>query len=327
MKSIIFARVSSREQEDTGYSLDSQVKLLQEYANKNAFNVAKPWKISEAASGRQIRKSFMEMLRYADKHKVNIILCEKIDRLTRNLKDAVMVDDWVKANPSRGVHFVKENFILSINTKAHENFVWDMKVATSRFYTNNLSEEVRKGQKEKLAQGWLPSRAKLGYKTAGEKGHKIHVVDHAVATLVQKMFELYATGNYSIKALVALMANEGLRNEHGKKILKSRMHELLSDPFYYGEMMWLGKTHDGNHEPLISKELFEMVQQKLSRKIKSPQYRKHLPVFKGKIRCEECDGTITLETQKGHWYGHCNHYKQCSQNNYVRQEKIEEQLF
>jgi site-specific DNA recombinase len=326
-KVIVFCRVSSKEQEETGYSLDAQEKLLTEYAAKSDFVAAKVFKISESASGKQIRKIFNEMLLYATTHKIPMILCEKIDRLTRNIKDAAIISDWITENEARQIHFVKENFVLSRNTRAHENLVWDMKVAIARFYTNNLSEEVRKGQKEKLAQGWIPMRAKLGYRTIGEKGHKTHVIDEQKAPLMRKAFELYATGNYSLSALVEIMHKEGLRNENGHKVLKSRLHELLSDPFYCGKNVWLGIASDGQHVPLISKALFDTVQQKLSRTIKNPQYRKHLSVFKAKISCEECGGLITWETQKGHWYGHCNHFKQCSQRGTIRQEKAEDQLF
>lgn len=69
------------------------------------------------------------------------------------------------------------------------------------------------------------------------------------------------------------------------------------------------------------------MQQKLTRSTDNPQYKKHLPVFKAKVKCEECGGIIAWEIQKGHWYGHCNHYRECSQNKYVRQETVEEQLF
>ena len=325
-KVIVFCRVSSREQEETGYSLDAQEKLLSEYAEKNGFEVAKIFKISESASGKLIRKLFNEMLQYATAHKIPVILCEKIDRLTRNIKDAAIVNDWITENDVRQVHFVKENFVLSKNTRAHENLVWDMKVAIARFYTNNLSEEVKKGQKEKLAQGWMPMRAKLGYKSVGEKGHKIHVLNAAIAPLIGQMFELYSTGNYSIKALMDMMTKAGLRNEFGKKISKSRAHEMLSDSFYSGNIIWMGQTYDGKHETIVSKELFAAVQMKLSGKFKNPQHRKHLPVFKGKISCEECGGTICWGLAKGHWYGYCNHHKQCSQKGCTRQEKVEEQV-
>ncbi|MBI2594955.1 MAG: recombinase family protein [Candidatus Colwellbacteria bacterium] len=200
-KAISFCRVSSKEQADEGYSLESQEKLLEAYAtdDKRDFKIIKIYKITESASGKQVRKTFQEALKYATDQKIKIILCEKIDRLTRNLKDASTIDDWVKDKDTTGrqVHFVKENFILNADTKAHDNLVWDMKVAIARFYSNNLSEEVKKGQKEKIAQGWLPTKPPLGYRTIGDKGHKTHEIDEKIAPYIRKMFELYATGNYA----------------------------------------------------------------------------------------------------------------------------------
>jgi site-specific DNA recombinase len=327
MKTLLFARVSSKEQEETGYSLDAQEKSLKEYARNKNFEVAKTFRVSESASGKQIRKIFNEAFQYANKNKINIICCEKIDRLTRNPKDAALVQDWIDEDPLREIHFVKESFTLNKNTRAHESLVWDMKVAIARFYTNNLSEEVRKGQKEKLSQGWLPTKPPLGYVTIGEKGHKTHIIDKEKAPLIRKMFELYSTGNYSTLALVNFMYMEGLRNRVDKKVGKSRIYDLLSDPFYYGKMKWKGEIFDAEHEPLMSKDLFDLVQEKLNRKFKSPQYKKHLPVFKAKLECGECKGTVTWEIQKGHWYGHCNHYKNCGQKAWWREEKVENVLF
>ena len=329
IKAVSFCRVSSREQEETGYSLDAQEKMLKEYAI-DKFTIVKTFRISESASGRQIRKTFNEMLQYVAKNKVPIILCEKIDRLTRNLKDAAIVSDWLHDDKGREVHFVKESFVVNQNTRAHENLVWDMKVAIARFYTNNLSEEVKKGHKEKASQGWLPTKPPLGYKTIGEKGHKTHIIDENIAPLVRKMFELYSTGNYSVLALIKIMHREGLRTREGKKVSKSRMHEYLADPFYYGKFRWNGEIHQGQHEPLFSKELWDVVQGKHTRQIKNPQYKKHLPVFKAKIECEECGATLTWSKAKGHWYGHHSSYvkhKECSRRVYVRQELVEEQLF
>ncbi len=324
-KAVILCRVSSREQELTGYSLDAQEKLLTEYGEKNGIAAAKVFRISESASGKQIRKMYNEMLAYATVHKIPNILCEKIDRLTRNLKDAAIIDDWVKGHPDRAVHFVKEGFVLNQNTKAHENLVWDMKVAIARFYTNNLSEEIHKGQNEKLAQGWIPMRAKLGYKSVGEKGHKTHIIDEAIAPFIRKMFDLYATGNYSIAEVAKVMRKEGLKSDRGETMSKSQTHILLSDPYYIGVIMWKGKAYEGKHQPLISHELFAKVQRQLNKRFKNPTYRKHLPVFKAKMTCDECGGTIAWGLVKGHWYGNCNHHKPCSQKGTTRQEAVEGQ--
>src|SRR3989344_4715471 len=328
IRTIILCRVSSKDQSESGYSLDSQEKLLTDYSNKNDYKVVKVYKISESASGKQVRKLFNEILQFSVKNKVDIILCEKIDRLTRNLRDAAIIDDWVKEDVKRSVHFVKENFILNSQTKAHENLVWDMKVAIARFYTNNLSEEVKKGQKEKLAQGWAPQRAKIGYIASGEKGHIINLPDPNKAPLIKKMFELYSTGNYSLSEITKVMKKEGLRNERGNPVSRTRMHELLQDPFYYGKIVWMGQTYDGKHEPLVDKDLSDLVREKLSMKFGGkPKYRKHLPIFKAKMKCDECGGTISWQCQKGHWYGSCNHFKKCSQTVWVKQNQVEEQLF
>src|ERR1700674_3034839 len=120
-----FARVSSREQEESGYSLDAQVKLLSDHADQRELEVAKVWRVSESASGKQVRRLFNEMLQYVSRHSIPVIICEKIDRLTRNPKDASAVDDWVREKSGREVHFNKESFVLHSGTKAHENLVWD----------------------------------------------------------------------------------------------------------------------------------------------------------------------------------------------------------
>lgn len=323
---IIYARVSSREQEETGYSLDAQENLLKEYATKHGYKIAKTFRVSESASTSVARKTFAEMLRYANEHKVNIILCEKIDRLTRNLKDAATASDWVLEADGREIHFVKENFVVSKDTKAHENFVWDMKVAMARFYTNNLSEEVRKGQKEKLRQGWLPAKPPTGYKTVGEKGHKIHVLDEDRAPFIKRAFELYSTGSYSLAKLADKMYAEGLRTRTGHKLASGRLHEIFQDPFYYGEIRWNGSIYAGAHESLIDRELFEKVRDARVRKV-APKYQKHQFQFRKMLVCGECNGTITAEIQKGTVYYHCSHYQECSQKKFTHEKEIEESLY
>ena len=326
-KAVIYARVSSKEQEETGYSLEAQEKLLKDYADQKGLELVKVYKVTESASGKQIRKMFIEMIQFVTKKNINVILCEKIDRLTRNLKDAATASDWIVEAEDREIHFVKENFVVSKHTRAHENFVWDMKVAMARFYTNNLSEEVKKGQKEKTSQGWLPTKPPLGYKTIGEKGHKIHVIDEKVAPYIKEMFTLYATGNYSTPSLGKKMYELGFRSRAGGRVVKSKIHKLLGDPFYYGKFVWKGKEYDGKHEPIVSKDLFEQVRAKMNRP-SAPYHNKHFKELRGKVVCGNCQKTVTWERQKGHWYGAC---KQCKaqlaeDKQYIRQEHLEAEL-
>lgn len=325
MKTVLFARVSSREQEETGYSLPSQEKLLKDYAERKEFKIAKKFSISESASGKYQRKSFDEMLDYVKRNDIKIIVCEKVDRLTRNLRDAVSINDWINGNSEREVHFVKENCVLSKESKSNEKFIWNIKVSVAQYYIDNLSEEVKKGQKEKVAQGWLPTKPPLGYKTIGDKGHKIHVPNEKTAPFVRKAFELYATGNYSLYKLAGALYDEGARSSLGNRITKSRWAELFSDPFFIGKFYWKGELHAGNQKHLISDDLFLRVQEVLKSKA-TPKYSKHFLLFKALLKCKYCGGQITWEIKKGHHYGHCNYYRFCDKRTYVREEKIEEQL-
>lgn len=335
IKAILFARVSSKDQEITGYSLDAQEKMLKKYAEDNAFSIVKIYRVSESASGKQVRKIFNEMLAYAIKNKIPAIVCEKTDRLTRNPKDAGTICDWLQADGTRNIHFVKENFIVNSNTRAHENLVWDMKVAIARFYTSNLSEEVKKGQKEKIAQGWMPTKPALGYKTIGESGHKIHVPDGeegdvftGKAAHILRMFELYATGNYSLSRLEVELYEAGMRSRTGKKLGISSIHRLLSDPFYIGKIRWMGQVYPGQHKPLVSRDLFDKVQTVLRRQLKNPHFTKHDHLLTSKVFCAHCGGMLTWYEKKGHVYGHCNNhgaYKKCEKKTCVREDRVEEQ--
>ena len=201
MKAVLLCRVSSKEQEETGYSLPAQEKLLTSYGDSKEFKIAKIFSITESASGSKQREVFDSMIAFIKKEGIKIIICEKVDRLTRNFKDAVDIDEWLEKDEERQVHLVKDSLILHKNSRSQEKLNWGIRILFAKNYIDNLSEEVKKGQKEKISQGWLPTKPPLGYKTIGEKGHKIHIVDEAVAPLIKKMFSLYATGNYSLKRL------------------------------------------------------------------------------------------------------------------------------
>jgi len=325
MKTVLLCRVSSKEQEETGYSLPAQEKLLKNYAENKTISVARVFSISESASGKKQREIFDQMMKFTQKHNIKIIVCEKADRLTRNFKDMVMIDEWLEKDEERQVHLVKDSLVLHKNSRSQEKLNWGIRILFAKNYIDNLSEEVKKGQKEKLEQGWLPTKPPIGYLSVGEKGHKTHVVDKERAPLIKKMFESYASGEYSVKKLTDTMYKEGLRSDGGNKVAKSRIHTLLTNPFYIGKNQWNGELHDGNQKTFIEEEVFRKVQELLKSKT-TPKYRKHNFLFKGLLNCDECEGTITWETQKGIIYGHCNHYRDCTQQTWAKEEEVEEQL-
>lgn len=329
-KAIIYARVSTKEQAEEGYSLASQLRLLREYAEKNPLGeIVKEFIVPESASGRQERTTFKEMMSYCKQYGISHILCEKVDRITRNLQDAVLIDTWLQGNPERRVHFVKQNLVIHQNSKSYEKFQWDIYVVLSRQYSNNLSEETKKGLIEKAEEGWYPGPVKRGYISVGERGQKLWEIDRSESSeawFIAKAFDLYASGDHTTYSIRDQLFSQGWMTSSGKKIGKSSIHRLLQDPFYCGKFVWNGQEYEGKHEPLITEELYDLVQKRLKRELKSGRYRKHCFIYTGLFRCGSCDSAITAEIQKGHIYYRCTHYKPCTERKFVREEIITRQI-
>jgi len=147
-RAVIYARVSSKEQEKEGFSIPAQLKLLKEYAAAQGFAVAQEYVDVETAK-QTGRTAFGEMVAYLKAHpSTRVMLVEKTDRLYRNLKDWVTVDEL-----DVEVHFPKEGVVLSRESRSSEKFMHGIKVLMAKNYIDNLSEEARKGMQEKAEQG------------------------------------------------------------------------------------------------------------------------------------------------------------------------------
>lgn len=229
------------------------------------------------------------------------------------------------ASDTHRVHFVREGLVIHRNSPSHMKFIWDMKVAVAKFYANNLSEEVKKGKEQKIREYKYPGSVKFGYKSIGEKRIE-HVPDPELAPIVKKAFELVGNHNYSLDMVCDELYDLGVRSRKGKKkIAKSRMHVYLRDPFYKGEFVWQGKTYQGSHMPIVTEDLWNRVQAKLSRK-SDLKYSKHNYSLKGIARCGECGGVISWFEKKGNIYGRCNHHRPCSQTKCAREDSFNIQM-
>lgn len=325
MKSVLFARVSSREQEETGFSLESQKKLLSEYAFNKGYSISKLYSISESASGKKERDEFYSMVEYLRKHNIKILIVEKTDRLTRNIRDAVVMNDWINEDPEREIHFVKESSVISQNSQSHQKFIWNIKVSVSQFYTDNLSEEVRKGQREKAEQGYYPYAPPIGYISKIEGKRKIPVEDPVMWPLLRDVFIKFSQSQISGRRLTEYAKDIGLRNSKGNPISKSRMYEILRMDFYRGYFYYKEKLMKGNHKPLVSEDIWNAVQDVLNGNT-APKVQKHKYCFKGLVKCSECGYTIRWEKQKGKYYGHCKNYENCNDRKSIRKDKSENKI-
>lgn len=323
---VILARVSSKSQEDEGYSLDSQLKLLKGYCQSNDLRVVKVYKIAETASKQQSRKVFSELLAYLDEHNIYNLAVEKTDRLTRNLRDAVAIDDWLQGDKDRMLHAVKESLKLQKDSKSDVKFMWNIHLAVAKKYTDNLREEAMKGWAEKLAQGWMPSRPPVGYKTMIENGKRIHVPDPKTSLVVRKAFELYLQPSETTKTIWAYLKQAGITTYTGRPLAPSAAHNLLLNSYYMGVISFNGETYQGSHQPIISKQLYEAVQKKLHSKRPMKQ-RKHDVALRNMLTCGHCGKAITWQLQKGNLYGSCQRkLPECKANKMLRESIVHELL-
>lgn len=321
----ILARVSGKGQED-GYSLDSQLKLLRDYCERNNYVVLEEFRVVETASKAMQRKTFNRMLKFLTDENVYKLIVEKTDRFSRNFKDAVAIDEWMHGDEDRALHAVKENLIVHKNAKSDVKFMWNIHLAVAKKYTDNLREEVMKGWAEKLAQGWLPAPPPPGYMTILRDGKKIHVPDPKTASTMKKIFKLYLQPEHSVRSIGVEMHKRGITTRKNRPITKSNVYKILKNPFYVGRIHFADKDYIGAQEPLISDELFQAVQSKLENK--SPNKKiQHDYALKGMMSCVYCDKTITWWRVKGHLYGACQRkLTDCKKKKFIREDKVQEEI-
>ena len=310
-----------------GFSIPAQRKLLLRYAGEHGLHIAAEFSDVETA-GKTGRTGFDAMLRHLRKHGTcTAILVEKTDRLYRNLKDWVTLDELGVA-----VHLVKEGVVLSDDSVSSEKFVHGIKVLMAKNYLDNLSEEVRKGMNEKVQQGHWPGKAPMGYcNVEGRDGKRIIARDPVLGPIVTRLFEWYSTGTKSLTEVTKMAGEAGLvtRQSCGP-VPRSQVHKTLRNPFYMGEFIWKDVRYPAAHEPLVSRELWDDVQAILSGR--APKCRKPRELrrfaFGGLVHCGVCadkDKRFLLvpEIKKQRYvYYRCEECKREHRAIYVREEKL-----
>ena len=239
---LLYARVSSPGQAKEGFSIPAQEKLLRSYAAENSFRIVAAFTDIETAK-RTGRSGFDGMLAYLRKHQqCRVLLVEKTDRLYRNFRDWVTIDEFKGLE----VHFVTEGTIISDDSRSSEKFIHGIKVLMAKNYIDNLSEETRKGMLEKASQGIWPSFAPIGYlNTDGDNGKRTIVPDPLLAPVIRNLYELCATGEHSIEELAKIARQQNLRLG---KISKSNVHHILRNRIYGGEFEWDGEIYTSAFE-------------------------------------------------------------------------------
>lgn len=317
-KVVIYARVSSREQEREGFSIPAQLKLLREYARKNGLEIVKEYSDAETAK-KAGRTNYTAMLTYLKNNPdIRTVLVEKTDRLYRNFKDYVTLEDY-----DLEVHLVKEGSVISKNSKSHDKFIHGIKVLMAKNYIDNLSEEISKGLKEGLEQGYWPFNPPYGYKR-GEK--KSLYIDPQKVMFVRRAFHLFGTGKYSLNKLADKLFEEGYYYKGDRpKITKCVLEGMLKNRMYTGQMVCNNIIYQGKHPAIVTPEEFDKAQQAFKKTDKSKVRKNFDFLYPGIAKCPVCGYAICGEVKRrnGMVYYRCSHYdRTCGNNGYISEKEF-----
>ncbi len=317
VKYIIYCRKSSESVDRQALSIEGQRRELLEYALKEKLQILEVVEESQSAFklGRPI---FDRMMQLVETGVVNGILTWKVDRLARNARDAGRI---IQALDDKILQEIRTPY--EVFRQEDNRMMLYILLGMSNDYSRQISANVRRGNRQKYERGEFLGKAPLGYLNSKIGNSRNIIIDDEKGPFVKRLFEEYSTGRYSVQDMVRKANSWGLRSVFGHNIAKSGMYTLLRRSVYYGLYQHGEQFHQGTYEPLITKELFDRVQDILYDRTK-PRKKDWVHAYKGLIKCAECGCSITATTKIKHYrktkrdasytYYHCTRKRgMCSQ--------------
>lgn len=335
----LYARKSSEDDERQALSIDSQIKEMLAVADREGIEIAETRRESHSAKDSGKRPEFNRLMEDVAKGLFNAILTWAPDRLSRNAGDLGMLVDLMDQKRLHEIRTHSQKFTNSPN----EKFLLMILGSQAKLENDNRGINVKRGLKNKVEMGWRPGLPPLGYlnERSINRGRNRIFIDEERAPAIKKMFEMVAYQRASGRAIHIWLRETGFKTRGGKSVTLSSVYNNLKNPFYYGvfEFKVGGETKwfKGAHEPLITKELFDRVQDQL-RVPERPDYGKKEFAFVRIFRCGSCGSGITAEeklkkiksdgTIKRYVYYRCSHSKDraCKEPPMREQDVIEQLL-
>jgi site-specific DNA recombinase len=325
-----FARVSSREQEREGFSLEVQEQALARYSAANRGTIIKMFRVAETASKNAERHTFHELVRYVKKHAAELdgILFYKVDRAARNLIDYVELE---RLESEYGVPFI------SVSQPTDSNPAGRMMRRTlanmASFFTEQMAVDISHGIAKRVQEGLFPGKAPYGYLNVRSSGRSIVEIDRRAARNIGRIFQLYAYENQTLEGVVRKLAEESAVWKEGRPAFsRTSIHNILNDRAYIGEIQYRGHWYPGKHKPLVDCHTWDRVQSLLGKK----GHTQHEMTFAGEfMQCGHCGHAITGEVkrkmtkegEKSYVYYRCTFYnKPGHPRNRVREAELDLQM-
>ena len=288
----LYARKSTDVEDKQILSIEAQLAELREIAKRDNLNVVEEF-VEKKSAKMPGRPMFGDMMARIQKGEAQGIVCWKIDRLARNPVDGGQIQ-WLLQNGN----------IAHIQTHDRSYYPADnvlmmsVELGMATEYIRQLSANTSRGLKHKARMGIYPGLAPLGY--INDRSTKTVIVHRKNAKLVQKMFEQYATGKVILNDLAANLEKDGVLSRGNRNIHISRISFILQNPFYYGHFRYCGEIHEGKHEPIITKDLWDRANAVLIGRGRPPDIKNDPSPYCGLLRCGECGMSITAETKEKH---------------------------
>lgn len=296
---IAYTRVSTARQGEKGSSLPEQKSIIESYARREGLAIS-TWFEERETAAKVGRTIFKQMMQVFSKGGAEGLILHKIDRGARNLKDWALLSELT----DKGVDVRIAGDSIDMTSRGGRLSA-DIQAVVAADYIRNLREEVKKGQKGRLKAGLYPWAAPLGYLDTGEGG-KAKIIDPQTGPLIRRAFEEYASGKHTLVSLAKAMHGWGIKAKAGNPMSKNRVNVMLRRQFYVGLIRVTGSTYLGIHEALISKELFDAVQDTLDGRSSVRVFGQRKYSLKRVIKCGSCGRYLYAETQKEKIYYRCH---------------------
>lgn len=295
----IYARISTGEgMQAEGHSIEAQLRICREFAERRGWIIVDEY-VDEGYSGsNDKRPAFTRLLQDAYAGRIQVILFHKLDRFSRSISDILK---YFQDLESKDILICSATEAFDFSDPA-DRAKFHMLAVFAQWYLDNLSEETKKGKKQRALKGLYNGRLPFGYRPS-ESG--IAEVVPEEAELVRKAFEAYASGTQSDREVAEMMNAFDLPTRTHRAWSKDSVRDFLQNEFYLGYVKYLGDLLPGQHEALISQELFDRCQEMRAKRNLAP--RRYASSFKvytlaGLLRCQHCGETLRAQSSREYRY-------------------------